>query len=92
MIPPPTSSPMPEDDLLALDPICPLCKRAHLVGEILDGHIMACARCDRDLIAVADEASGTMAMQGADGDEGSGTLAQTGHHRTRARWRRQGRR
>lgn len=75
--------------LLVLDPICPLCKGAHDVGEILDGHGRDCGGCGRYLVAIAWD-DGTMTMVNGGGN---GIVdMRTGRQRTRARWRRQGRR
>lgn len=79
------------ETLLDLDPTCPLCKREHDVGEIFDGHGIDCASCGRFLVAVACGELGTMSMQ--PGDSGPHMPdTRTGRQRTRARWRRQGRR
>ncbi len=76
-------------NLLALDPICPLCKREHDVGEIFDGQGRNCASCGRYLVASANN-DGTMDMLDGGGNGIVDTRA--GRERTRARWRRQGRR
>lgn len=80
---------MPVEVRCELDPKCPLCGEHSDVGEIFDGGEHDCGNCGKYLTACAFE-DGTMQMVNGGGN-GIVDL-RSGRKKTRARWRRQGRR
>ena len=75
----------PLEELLALDPTCPYCGGGSNVTDVYDGSERHCYQCKRLLVAV-EYIDGSMRLVGREPE------ALTGRKRTRALWRRRGRR
>jgi hypothetical protein len=75
------------DELLPLDPKCPHCGDRHDIGEIFSGGAERCANCDALLQAADDGQTMWLFVE-----KRPAVPPQTPRQRTRARWRRQGRR
>ncbi len=80
---------MSEDELLPLDSTCPFCGVHSDCSEIYDGCEWDFRNCGKTLVAVA-WANGTMTL--CKPDPRTPADGRTGRERTRARWRRTGRR
>jgi hypothetical protein len=82
---------MPAPEMLALDDTCPRCGDRADVGEILDGSAAWCMQCGQHVVAVAwTDLAGNVGMSLqviADGP-----AKRDGRRRTRALWRKRGRR
>lgn len=78
------------DEACILDSTCPACTGDHDVGEVIDGSARRCGSCGIWLVATAFT-DGTMAML-VDESMIRQPWRLAGRKKTRARWRRQGRR
>lgn len=79
--------PETDDHDLPLDPTCPACKGPHDVDQVFDGSERYCGSCDALLVCVT-YTDGTAEMRLVRDP----VIEMTGHQRTRARWRKTGRR
>lgn len=73
---------------IPLNPYCPYCRKRHDVDEVFDGSFRRCGHCGVLLVA-REFIDGTMAMCPGETTPSSFT---TGRRRTRALWRKRGRR
>jgi rRNA maturation protein Nop10 len=89
-----------DPDLLLLDDTCPHCGRSADLGEVFDGHLYRCKQCHRQVYTYLMNASSSngqdlgVVMLLGDGTTYPATPPPQleGRAKTRARWRRQGRR
>lgn len=79
---------MTADDLLEFDDTCPYCRKSTDVGETFDGEFRRCGNCGK-LVCATEFVDGTMCMVGR---EREATSLLTSRQRTRALWRKLGRR
>lgn len=88
-----TGIPIETDDVIPMDGTCPYCKHDADVGEVLDGSERRCGHCGKRVFAyaVSDANGGNREMLLGCGEFTPSSFL-TGHQRTQARWRRQGRR
>ena len=75
-----------DDDLLPFDDRCPHCGESANLGEVFDGSRRLCWTCGKWVVAV-EWTDGTMSLI-----SGEPVPIRTSHQRTRALWRKRGRR
>lgn len=81
-----------DPDLIPFEDLCPYCKHSTDAGERFDGEHYRCGHCGKRVFAYSASGLDGVSVMYVGCGENTPSSFTTGRQRTRARWRKQGRR